>query len=196
MRNLKFKSPPTVAFYAAVNHNLNICTPAINGPWKTETYKNNKMDRNPPITAKDVTFWPRVKETWKNRNLQNGSKSANHSEERDALTPLNSFYSFSKTTATLIHGSENATVGGDLNFRFRMLLKGAVITSHPGWIHHSFSYPSSSTAAIPLQGNVARWVPFTSFFFPSHLERVVPVFPKMFFVPLFPKIFYLCSLVP
>ena len=26
----------------------------------------------------------------------------------------------------LIDGSENAIVGGDLNFRFRMLLKGAV----------------------------------------------------------------------
>ena len=32
MRNLKFISPPTVAFFAAINHNLNICTSAINGP--------------------------------------------------------------------------------------------------------------------------------------------------------------------
>ena len=31
-RNLKFKSPPTVAFFAAVNHNLNICSSPINGP--------------------------------------------------------------------------------------------------------------------------------------------------------------------
>ena len=31
-----------------------------------------------------------------NRNLQNGSKSTNHSEERDLLTPLNSIYSFSE----------------------------------------------------------------------------------------------------
>ena len=62
----------------------------------------------------------------KNYNLQNGSKSTNHREERDLLTPLNSFYSFSKTSATLIDGSENATVGGDLNFRFHMVLKGAV----------------------------------------------------------------------
>ena len=64
--------------------------------------------------------------TMKNRSPQNGSKSSNHSDERDPLTPLNSFYSFSKTTARLIDGRENATIGGDLNFRFRMLLKGAV----------------------------------------------------------------------
>ena len=32
MRNLKFKSPPTVAFFPAVNQNLNICMLAINGP--------------------------------------------------------------------------------------------------------------------------------------------------------------------
>ena len=57
-RNLKFKSPPTVPFFAAVNHNLKICTSAINEPWKTETYKNNKMDWNPPIIAKNMTFWP------------------------------------------------------------------------------------------------------------------------------------------
>ena len=31
-RNLTFKSIPTVAFFAAVNHNLNICPLAINGP--------------------------------------------------------------------------------------------------------------------------------------------------------------------
>ena len=31
-RNLKFISPPTVAFFVAVNHNLNIFTSAINGP--------------------------------------------------------------------------------------------------------------------------------------------------------------------
>ena len=30
-----------------------------------ENYKNNKMDRNPPIIAKNVTFWPRVNEPWK-----------------------------------------------------------------------------------------------------------------------------------
>ena len=63
----------------------------------------------------------------KNRSLQNGSKSTNHSEERDPLTPLNSLYLFSKTTAILIDGRENATVGGDLNFRLGMLLKGAVM---------------------------------------------------------------------
>ena len=35
-QNLKFKSLPTVAFFAAVNHNLNtVCLHAINGPWKT-----------------------------------------------------------------------------------------------------------------------------------------------------------------
>ena len=54
------------------------------------------------------------------------AKSTNHSEERDLLTPLNLIYSFSKTSATLIDGRENATVGGYLNFRFCMLLKGAV----------------------------------------------------------------------
>ena len=32
MRNLKFKSPPTEAFSPAINHNLNICMSAINGP--------------------------------------------------------------------------------------------------------------------------------------------------------------------
>ena len=57
------------------------------------------MDGNPPITAKNVTF----------------------------LTPLISFYLFSKTSATLIDGSENATVNVDLNFGFSMLLKGAVM---------------------------------------------------------------------
>ena len=31
MQNLKFKSPPTVAFFPAVNHNLNIGALAING---------------------------------------------------------------------------------------------------------------------------------------------------------------------
>ena len=31
-RILKFTSPPTVAFFTAVNHYLNICTTAINGP--------------------------------------------------------------------------------------------------------------------------------------------------------------------
>ena len=56
------------------------------------------MDRNPTIMAK----------------------------EHDLLTPLNSIYSFSKTSSTLIDGSENASVGGDLNFRFHILLKGAV----------------------------------------------------------------------
>ena len=59
-----------------------------------------------------------------NRNLQNGLKSTNHSKERDLLTPLNSFYS---TPAMLIDGSENATIRGDLNLRFRMLLKGVII---------------------------------------------------------------------
>ena len=70
MRNLKFISPPTVAFFVAVNHNLNICTSAINGPWKTETYKNNRMDRNPPITTKNVTFWPLVKGPWKTETFK------------------------------------------------------------------------------------------------------------------------------
>ena len=74
--------------FASVNHNLNICMSAINGPWKMETYKNNKnrlkptnhseerdlftlyinglwkaetikMDQNPPVTVKNVTFRPR-----------------------------------------------------------------------------------------------------------------------------------------
>ena len=49
----------------------------------------------------------RNQRTVKNRELQNGSKSTNHSARID--------------------GSENATVGGDLNFRFRMLLKCTVI---------------------------------------------------------------------
>ena len=31
MQNLKFISPPTVAFFSAVNHNLNICASAISG---------------------------------------------------------------------------------------------------------------------------------------------------------------------
>ena len=44
---------PTVAFFAAINHNLIIWTLAISGPWKPETYK---MDQNPPITAKNMTF--------------------------------------------------------------------------------------------------------------------------------------------
>ena len=40
------------------------------------------------------------------------------------LTPLNPISSFSQMSAMLIDGSE--TVGGDLNFRFRMLLKGGI----------------------------------------------------------------------
>ena len=67
MQNLKFKSPPTVAFFNAVNHNLKIWTSTINGLWNTETYKTNKMDRNPPIIAKSVTFWPRSNERWKTK---------------------------------------------------------------------------------------------------------------------------------
>ena len=46
-------------------------------------------------------------QTMKNRNLQNGSKSTNHGEERDLLTLLNSMYSFSKTSTMLIDGSED-----------------------------------------------------------------------------------------
>ena len=65
MRNLKFKSSPTVAFFAAINYNSNICTLATKGPWKTQTYKNNKMDQNQPITAKNVTFSLRVNGPWK-----------------------------------------------------------------------------------------------------------------------------------
>ena len=55
MQNLKFKSPLTVALFAAVNYDLNICKSAINGPWKTET---SKMEWHSPIIVKKVTFWP------------------------------------------------------------------------------------------------------------------------------------------
>ena len=71
MQNLTFISPPTVAFFTAINHNLNICSMStINRPWKTETYKNNKMDRNPPITAKNVSFWPRLNGSWKTETFK------------------------------------------------------------------------------------------------------------------------------
>ena len=46
----------------------------------------------------------------KNRILQNGSKSTNHSKEHDLLTLLNSIYSFSETSAMLIDGSEKRNV--------------------------------------------------------------------------------------
>ena len=69
-----------------------------------------------------------ITEPCKKRNLQNGSKSTNHREERDLLTSLNLFYSFSKTSATFIDGSEKAAVDGDLNFGFYMLLKRPVRT--------------------------------------------------------------------
>ena len=39
-RNLKFISPPTVAFFTAINRNLNICTLAING-----TLKNRNLQK-------------------------------------------------------------------------------------------------------------------------------------------------------
>ena len=79
------------------------------------------MDRNPPINREERDILTPCQQTVTIRSLQSGSKSTNHSELCDPLTPLNS-----KTTATLIDGRENITVGGDLNFRFRMLLKGAV----------------------------------------------------------------------
>ena len=64
----------------------------------------------------------------KNGNLQSGLNSTNHSKEGDLLTPLNSSYSFSETSATLtgVTAAENTTVGDDLNFRFHMLLKSTV----------------------------------------------------------------------
>ena len=127
MWNLTFKSPPAVVFFAAVNHNWNICMLAINGLWKTKTYKNNKMDRNPPITVNNVTFWPRNNGPWKTETFKMDRNPPITAKESDFLTPLNSFYSFSKTSAMLIDGSENTTVRGDLNFRFRMLLKGTII---------------------------------------------------------------------
>ena len=71
MQNLKFKSPLTVTFFSAINHNLNIHTSAINWPWK--------------------------------RNIKNGSKSTNHSKERDLLIPLNSNL-FSETFDLFIQG--------------------------------------------------------------------------------------------
>ena len=67
--------------------------------------------------------------TVKNRNLENGSKPTNHSEERDLLATLNLSSLFPETSATLIDGGKNTTVGGDLYFRFRMLLKSAIRTS-------------------------------------------------------------------
>ena len=70
-------------------------------------------------SLKNMTFSTAHQRTVKNRNLQTGSKSTNHREECDLFTPIELIL----FTATLI---ENATVGGDLNFSFRMLLKGAV----------------------------------------------------------------------
>ena len=90
-----------------------------------ETYKNNKNRLKPTNHSEErdlFTLYINVK----NRNHQNGSKSTSHSEECDLPTPLNSFYSFSKTSATLIDGSQKCNCCGDLNFRFCMLLKGAV----------------------------------------------------------------------
>ena len=66
-------------------------------------------------------------QTVKNGKLPDGWKSTSHSDKRDLLTPLNSIYLFSKTSASLIDDRENATAGGYLNFRFCMLLKGTVI---------------------------------------------------------------------
>ena len=124
-RNQKFISPPTVPFFAAVNHDLNICTSAINGPWKTETYKNNKMDRNPPITAKNVTFWACVNvppKTDAYKMDRNPPVTANNM----TFWPCWAHFIRFLRPATLIGGSENAIVCGYLNFRFCMLLKGAV----------------------------------------------------------------------
>ena len=114
IRNLKFKSPTTVAFFAAVNHNLNICTLAINGPWKTETYKNNKMDRNPP-QQRTWPFDPMSTDCEK----QKPSEWIEIHQSQERTWP----------STMLIDSSENATVGGDLNFRFLMLLKGVVTLS-------------------------------------------------------------------
>ena len=138
MRNLKIKSPPTVAFFAAINHNLNICicTLAIKGPWKTETYKetykNNRTDRNPPITAKNVTFWPRQTH----------------------------FICFLILTLCWLTATKNATVGGDLNFRFPMLLKGAVTEEwclSCEWVA-GITIPEKFTYKINLGGNPDLWV--------------------------------------
>ena len=57
--------------------------------------------------------------TMKNGNLQNGSKSNNHGEELNLFV----FREFRYNWLTAV---KNATVGGDLNFRFHMLLKSAV----------------------------------------------------------------------
>ena len=57
---------------------------------------------------------------------QNALKSPNHSEECDLLTLMTSVYLFSGASTTLLMTAKNATFGGDLNFRFCLLLKSAL----------------------------------------------------------------------
>ena len=88
------------------------------------------MDQNSPIIAKNVTFLPRANGPWKTEAFKMDPNSPITAKNVTLWAPLNSFYSFWKTAATLIDGRENSTVGGDFNFRFRMLLKGAVSNAH------------------------------------------------------------------
>ena len=55
MWNLKFISLPTVAFFAAVNHHLNICTLAINGSWKN---RNLQLTKWIEIHQSQRRMWP------------------------------------------------------------------------------------------------------------------------------------------
>ena len=72
--------------------NICACMSAINRPWKTETYI---MDRNPSITVKNMTFWPRRTQ----------------------------FIHFQRLPLHCLTATENATVGGDLNFGFHVYIE-------------------------------------------------------------------------
>ena len=124
MWNLKFTSTPTVVFFAAVNHNLNICTSTINGLWKTETYKNDKMDQIHQSHERTRPFDP----VSTDREKQKPSLWIESHQSQWRTWPFDPveliLLTFSKTYTTMIDGRENATISGYLNFRFRMLLKG------------------------------------------------------------------------
>ena len=72
------------------------------------------------------------------------------------LDPVELIYLFSKISGTLIDGSENATVGGDLNFGFRMLLKGAVSLKNQMQNCHSddLALSQDQTGMIHVDSNI------------------------------------------
>ena len=68
--------------------------------------KSHQQLRFSPLSIIIEYLYVSNQRTVKTRNLQNGSKSTNHSKECDLLTQLNSIYLFSETSAMMIDGSE------------------------------------------------------------------------------------------